>query len=149
MPAGRIAISPTPHRYSLSLDASELHDGMAFRDAENLVDLRMVMKKIIDAVAPRAAPPISGEQRINACCGIVAARERDGAPIKQQGPTRMIGDDAVILEMQALYHASPNHAAKGSFVGLVLDQLARQIFDLVRQRHNYPLFKGFVKRPCR
>lgn len=43
----------------------------------------------------------------------------------------MIGNDAVIPEMKARHRALPDHAAKGSFVGLVLDQLARQIFDLV------------------
>lgn len=30
-----------------------------FADAENLMDLRMIMKKFIDAVAPGPAPPIS------------------------------------------------------------------------------------------
>jgi hypothetical protein len=60
-----------------------------------------------------------------------------GTPIKQQRPTWMVGDDAVIPKMKARYCALMDHAAKGSFVGLVLDQLARQIFDLVRQRHNH------------
>ena len=50
--------------------AAEPHPRMAARDAERLVNRRMVVQIIVDAVAPHLAPAIGAEQSLDGFFGM-------------------------------------------------------------------------------
>ena len=59
------------------------------------------MHIVVDAVAPGIAPPVCFEQIFDHRRRVVALIEIDRAPIDDQRPSRMIGDETVVLEADA------------------------------------------------
>src|SRR5947209_7105740 len=62
--------------------AAEPHPGAAARDAEHLVDARVVMRVVIDAVAPGLVPSVASEKLLKHGGRIKAVRQPDRAAVK-------------------------------------------------------------------
>ena len=82
--------------------AAEADPPLAARDAENLMDPGVVVHVVVDAVAPCAAPSVRFEQILDHSRRVVALIEIDGAPVDDQRPPRMVGDETVVLEADGM-----------------------------------------------
>ena len=65
----------------------------------------MIMGVVIDAIAPRASPAVAVKQLFEDRRRIQARRSRNGALVDDQWPSRMIGNEPVILEPEGLGRA--------------------------------------------
>src|SRR5690606_2130926 len=80
--------------------AAELDLGRSASDAKNLMNARVVMHVVVDAVSPGSLPAVAREKVLEDCGGIEFGRQFHGAAIDDQRPTRMIGCDAVVLKKE-------------------------------------------------
>ena len=62
------------------------------------MDPGMIVHVVVDAVAPGIAPSVCFEQIFDHGRGVVALIEIDRAPIDNQRPSRMVGNETVVLE---------------------------------------------------
>ena len=65
------------------------------------------MHVVVDAIAPSVAPSVGFEQVLDHGRWIVTLVEIDGAPIDNKRPSRMIGDETVVLEADSVGFARP------------------------------------------
>src|ERR1700733_2791893 len=77
--------------------AAEADPPLAACDAEDLMDPGVIVHVVVDAVAPCVAPSVRFEQVLDHGRRIVTVIEFDGAPVDDQRPPRMIGDDIILL----------------------------------------------------
>ena len=84
-----------------ALHPTEFDDGMAACHAEDLVNLRMIVDEVVNAVAPGSAPTVRLEQGVNNNSRFEPIRKAQGATIDNQRPVLVVGDDAVIAETQS------------------------------------------------
>src|SRR3981081_1434326 len=89
-------------REDSTLFATEADAPLAAPDAEHLMDPGVIVAVVVDAVAPGVAPSVRLEQVLDHGRRVVALIEFDGASIDDQGPSRMIGEAAVVLEADAV-----------------------------------------------
>src|SRR3981081_1167949 len=85
-------------REDSTLFATEADAPLAAPDAEHLMDPGVIVAVVVDAVAPGVAPSVRLEQVLDHGRRVVALIEFDGASIDDQRPSRMIGDETVVLE---------------------------------------------------
>src|ERR1700742_3609592 len=88
--------------------AAEADPTLAARDAEDLMDPGVIVHVVVDAVAPCVAPSVRLEQVLDHGRRIVTLVEFDGTSIDDQRPSRMIGDDIVLLKADGMGLARPN-----------------------------------------
>ena len=58
----------------------------------------MIVHIVVDAVAPGVFPSVRFEQVLDCGCRVVALIKIDSPSIDDQRPSRMIGDETVVLE---------------------------------------------------
>jgi hypothetical protein len=87
--------------------AAELHLGGAAGDTEHLVNAGMIVYVVVNPVPPGLPPTVSLEELFEHGGRIEVLGEANGAAIDNQGPTRMVGNDAVILEVKGVCIALP------------------------------------------
>ena len=97
--------------------AAEADPPLAPRDAEHLMDSGVIVHVVVDAVAPRGAPSACFEQVLDHGSRILTLIECDGAPIDDQGPPRMIGDETIILEADGVGFSCPREVWSFPFAG--------------------------------
>jgi hypothetical protein len=83
-------------RESASVGSSKPHSTIAPCDAEDLVDARMIMGKVVDSVTPRVSPAVTDEQLFKHRRGVERLRQLNRALVDDKRPPRMIGNDSVI-----------------------------------------------------
>ncbi len=84
------------------LGPAELHAGAAAGDAQHFVRLAMVVLERVDAVDPGVTPGMVREKRDDEGLGIAGAHQVNRAAVEQQRQARIVGDQAVIAELQHL-----------------------------------------------
>jgi hypothetical protein len=82
--------------------AAELNLAGAARDAEHFVNARVIMRIVVDAVAPRVAPAIAFKQVLEHGGGIERFRQTDCALVDNERPFGMVGNKPVVLEPVSL-----------------------------------------------
>jgi hypothetical protein len=82
--------------------AAELNLAGAARDAEHFVNARVIMRIVVDAVAPRVAPAIVFKQVLEHGGGIESFRQTDCALVDIERPFGMVGNKPVVLEPVSL-----------------------------------------------
>jgi hypothetical protein len=81
-----------------SCPAAEADAALTARNAEHLMDPRVIVHVVVDAIPPSVAPPVRFEQVLEHGRRIVPIIEFDGAPVDNQRPSGMVGDETVVLE---------------------------------------------------
>jgi hypothetical protein len=71
---------------------------VATSDAEHLMDPRVIVHIVVDAIAPAVSPSVRFEQVLNHGRRVVVLTEAEGASLDNKRPSWMIGDETVILE---------------------------------------------------
>src|SRR5262249_42272459 len=102
---------------------AEAHAGVPARDAQHLMHGRGIMRKVVDAVPPHAAPAVLRKQHLDGALGLGAA-DHDRAPVDQERH-RIVRYEAVVLEMKGErleYCASDGH-------DLLLKKISRRSTD--------------------
>src|SRR5262252_5316976 len=80
---------------------TELHPGASACDAEDLVNLRVIVDERVDAVAPLAVTPaVCGEPLFENAFRALFATDVDGADIKKHRQYRIVRHRAVVLEQE-------------------------------------------------
>ena len=85
-------------RESTSVCSSKSHSTAAPCDAEDLVDARMIMGVVVDAVTPRTPPAVTVEQLFKHRRGVERPRQLNHVLVDDKRPPRMIGNDSVIIK---------------------------------------------------
>src|SRR5882757_4596938 len=80
-----------------ALFAAEPNAALAARDAEHLMDPRVIVHVIVDAVAPGVSPTVRFEQVFDHGRGVLAVIELHSFSIDDQRPSRMIWDETTII----------------------------------------------------
>src|SRR5690349_947908 len=80
--------------------AAEAYLCASARDAERLVDHRMIVHVGKNAVAPHVAPTVGAKRALDDALGACLALEGDGAAIDQKRQMRIVGYGAVVAKHQ-------------------------------------------------
>jgi hypothetical protein len=101
------------------------------------VHLRMIVDEIVNRIAPRAAPAVLREQRINDRGRIEpGVLETDRTAIQEERPARIVGNDAVVREVPRERLGLSQHTRQCVRVRLGFRELAGVVLDLVLERHG-------------
>jgi hypothetical protein len=110
-----------------SLVAAEPNAALTARNAEDIMNPGVKVHVVIDAVAPGVAPSISLEQVLDHGRRVMALARFDGAAIDDQRPSRMMGNETVVLEAGGKgfsrldeFRSLSAYSFKSSRVGIVL-----------------------------
>src|SRR5215211_930195 len=85
-------------REDTPLLAAEASASLATRDAEHLMDFRVIVHVVVDAVAPGISPAVRFEQVFDHGRRVLALIEGDSSSIDNQRPAWMIRDETVVLK---------------------------------------------------
>src|SRR5215475_4295927 len=80
-----------------ALQTAKLHLAFAAGDVEHLVDARVIVNIVVDAITPGIAPAIGREELLEHGSRIEPVIPTHRAAIENERPARVIGNDAVIL----------------------------------------------------
>src|SRR5262249_37603053 len=77
--------------------------GAAARNAQHLVDPRMIVRIVEDPVAPAVAPAVALEQILEHRCGIELPRQTNGVTIDDEWPAWVIGNEPIVGKTKFVY----------------------------------------------
>jgi len=115
-------------RENPSLAAAETHPALPEGDPEHLVDPGVVVDIIVNPVPPGVAPSVGLEEVFHDCRGIVSPTEIDGAPINDEWPSRVTGDQTVILEAYGMRLPRPRELRGFVAAGTAQTRRALNVF---------------------
>jgi hypothetical protein len=126
-------------RENPSLAAAETHPALPAGDPEHLVDPRVVVDIVVDPVPPGVAPSVGLEEVFHDCRGIVSLAEIDGASINEEWPSRVIGDQTVILEAYGMRLPRPRELRGFVAAGTAQTRRALNVFlRVLKDWHRSP-----------
>jgi hypothetical protein len=87
--------------------ATEPNFGAAARDPQHLVNARVIVQMVVDAIAPAVASAVVFEEVFHNRSRIKVARQLDGIPVNDDGPSRVVRYLAVVAEAEHASLTSP------------------------------------------
>src|SRR5258708_2077243 len=125
-----------------TLFATEANAPLSTCDAEHLVDPGVIVPVVVDAIAPGVAPSVRFEQVLDHSRRVAALIEFDGASIDDQRPSRMIGDETIVLEADGVGLSHLGEIRSLPLAGAPETGGALRIFlEVFKDRHERPPLK--------
>jgi hypothetical protein len=83
-----------------SLRAAKPDSGVPARNAEHFMNPEVAMRVFVNAIPPESSQPL--RSNFEHCRRIEFARKPDGAPIEHEGQLWIVGEDAIVLELESI-----------------------------------------------
>jgi hypothetical protein len=121
---------------STALLATEAYAALAARYAEHLMDPGVIVHIVVDTIAPAASPSVRFEQVLDHRRRVVAFIEAEGSSIDNQRPSRMIGDEAIVLEADSVWFSRLDKIRSLPLAGSPEARGALRVFFQIFKNHT-------------